>query len=43
LAVGQSFPLTLTFAHAAPMTVTVQVQALGQAAPMPGHGAMHKQ
>jgi copper(I)-binding protein len=43
LAVGQSFPLTLTFAQAAPMTVTVQVQALGRTAPMPGHGAMHKQ
>jgi copper(I)-binding protein len=29
LAAGQSFPLTLTFTHAAPVTVEVKVRALG--------------
>jgi periplasmic copper chaperone A len=29
LVAGQSFPLTLTFAHAAPVTVDVKVRALG--------------
>jgi copper(I)-binding protein len=30
LAAGQSFPLTLTFAHAAPITVDVKVRGLGR-------------
>jgi copper(I)-binding protein len=33
LTVGRSFPLTLTFAHAGPVTVDVQVRALGYNAP----------
>jgi copper(I)-binding protein len=32
LAVGESFPLTLTFAHAAPVTVTVSVESFKPAA-----------
>jgi hypothetical protein len=43
LTAGQSFPLTLTFAHAAPVTVSVQVRPLGHAAPMGGHGSMQMQ
>ena len=39
LVAGQIFPLTLTFAHAAPVTVDVKVQALSGAAPM--HDHMH--
>ena len=31
LTAGSSFPVTLTFAHAAPLTVTVQVEAAGGA------------
>jgi periplasmic copper chaperone A len=34
LTAGQSFPLTLTFARAAPVTVEVRVQALGRGAVM---------
>lgn len=30
---GDTFPITLTFAHAAPMTVTVKVEAAGAAGP----------
>lgn len=34
---GDTFPVTLTFVHAAPMTVTVTVEAAGASAPaMPG-------
>ncbi len=40
LTTGQSFPLTLTFAHARPVTVDVHVQALGRAAPMGDHMQM---
>ncbi len=36
LKAGESFPLTLTFAHAAPITVTVNVRPIG-AATMPDH------
>ncbi|MGD0107653.1 MAG: copper chaperone PCu(A)C [Rhodopila sp.] len=43
LTAGESFPLTLTFAHAAPVTVDVKVRALGQTAPMAGHDHMHMQ
>nr|WP_294513430.1 copper chaperone PCu(A)C [uncultured Rhodopila sp.] len=43
LAAEQSFPLTLTFAHAAPVTVDVHVQGLGHATPMEGHDHMHMQ
>jgi len=43
LTAGESFPLTLTFAHAAPVTVDVTVRALGQTAPMEGHDHMHMQ
>jgi copper(I)-binding protein len=32
LTAGQNFPLTLTFAHAAPVTVDVQVRGIGAAA-----------
>jgi len=39
---GQTFPLTLTFAHAAPVTVEVPVQALGRGMPMPAHEDMHQ-
>ena len=41
LAAGESFPLTLTFAHAAPLTVDVTVRALGKTEPMGGHDKMH--
>jgi copper(I)-binding protein len=41
LVAGQSFPLTLTFAHAAPVTVDVKVRPLGRDAPMGGHDHMH--
>jgi copper(I)-binding protein len=41
LVAGQSFPLTLTFAHAAPVTVDVKVQALGASTGAPDH--MHMQ
>jgi copper(I)-binding protein len=34
LVAGESFPLTLTFAHTAPVTVDVKVQAVGSAPPM---------
>ncbi len=40
LVAGQSFPLTLTFEHAAPMTVDVQVRPLG-ASGGAGGGAGH--
>ncbi len=40
LTAGQSFPLTLRFAHAAPMTVDVAVQAMGHGAPMDDHSHM---
>jgi copper(I)-binding protein len=39
LTAGQSFPLTLTFAHAAPVTVDVKVRGLGSGA----NGAMPDQ
>jgi copper(I)-binding protein len=41
LVAGQSFPLTLTFAHAAPVTVDVKVQALGRDNAADAHAAMH--
>ena len=41
LVAGQSFPLTLTFAHAAPVTVDVKVRALGGS--MGAHDHMHMQ
>jgi copper(I)-binding protein len=37
LVAGQNFPLTLTFAHAAPVTVDVQVRALGGSRGDPMH------
>jgi len=40
LDVGASFPLTLTFAKAPPVTVSVTVQSAGAAGPMMDHGAM---
>ncbi|HTJ62609.1 MAG TPA: copper chaperone PCu(A)C [Alphaproteobacteria bacterium] len=40
LAVGDSFPLTLTFAHAAPVTVTVSVQSFKPAPQPMKDGAM---
>ncbi len=42
LVAGQSFPLTLTFAHAAPVTVDVKVRALGRGTngSMSGHNEM---
>ena len=43
LAAGQSFPLTLRFAHAAPMTVDVTVRGLGHAAPTDDHSHMKMQ
>jgi hypothetical protein len=43
LKAGQSFPLTLTFAHAAPVTVTVNVRPIGAAGGMQmDHGQMGK-
>ncbi len=41
LVAGQSFPLTLTFAHAAPVTVDVQIRAIRHAAPADGDEHMH--
>jgi copper(I)-binding protein len=38
---GETFPLTLTFERAAPVTVTVTVEKAGASAPS-GHGAMHE-
>jgi copper(I)-binding protein len=43
LVAGQSFPLTLTFAHAAPVTVDVKIRAMGHTGPMSGHDMMHMQ
>jgi copper(I)-binding protein len=40
LVAGQSFPLTVSFAHAAPVTVEVKIQPLGRAAPSGGHDQM---
>lgn len=40
LVAGQSFPLTLQFAHAAPVTVEVKIQGVGQP-PAGGHDQMH--
>jgi len=40
LAVGDSFPLTLTFAHAAPVTVTVSVQPFKPEPHPMDHGSM---
>jgi copper(I)-binding protein len=37
LAAGQSFPLTLTFSHAAPVTVQVKVRGLGGGPESPMH------
>jgi copper(I)-binding protein len=38
LIAGQSFPLTMTFEHAASVTVEVKVQPLGRALPATDHG-----
>jgi hypothetical protein len=47
LVAGESFPLTLRFAHAAPITVEVKVRGLGREAPAGhdpmGHDPMHMQ
>ena len=46
LTAGQSFPLTLTFARAAPITVDVQVRGRADGRmgmPMGGHDQMHQQ
>jgi copper(I)-binding protein len=40
LKAGDSFPLTLTFEHAQPITETVKVDAAGGAAAMGAHGGM---
>ncbi|MFZ0021558.1 MAG: copper chaperone PCu(A)C [Acetobacteraceae bacterium] len=40
LRAGDSFPLTLTFEHAQPITVTVKVEAIGASGMDHGHGAM---
>ena len=40
LVAGQSFPLTLTFAHTAPVTVEVPVRAVGAGAATGGQGKM---
>ena len=40
LMAGQGFPLTLRFAHTAPVTVDVTVRGLGHAAPMGDHSHM---
>ncbi len=37
LTAGESFPMTLTFAHATPVTVQVLVRAMAQGAPSGGH------
>ena len=42
LLAGQSFPLTLTFVHAAAVTVDVQVRGRGQQMPGGGHDHMSK-
>jgi len=44
LVAGQSFPLTLRFEHAQPVTIDVQVRAIGREAPNggPGHDQMHR-
>ena len=42
LTAGQTFPMTLSFAHAAPVTVDVQVRAIGRDAPA-GHDHMRMQ
>ena len=41
LVAGTSFPLTLTFEKAAPITVAVMVGAPGASGPAMDHGAMH--
>ena len=41
IAKGESFPLTLTFEHAAPMTVQVRVESAGASGPSAAHGAGH--
>jgi copper(I)-binding protein len=41
LVAGQSFPLTLKFAHQAPLTVDVQVRPIGTAAAMGDHDHMN--
>jgi periplasmic copper chaperone A len=41
LEVGATFPLTLTFAKAPPVTVTVTVATAGASGPMMDHAAMH--
>jgi copper(I)-binding protein len=41
LTAGQTFPLTLTFSHAAPVTVEVNVQAMGHGT-IPMHHDMQK-
>jgi periplasmic copper chaperone A len=43
LVAGESFPLTLTFAHAAPVTLDVQVRGLGRDVPAGGQGKMKMQ
>jgi hypothetical protein len=40
LVAGESFPLTLTFTHTAPVTVYVKVQAVGHGAPTTDHNQM---
>jgi copper(I)-binding protein len=43
LVAGESFQLTLTFAHAAPVTLDVQVRGLGRDVPASGHEKMKMQ
>lgn len=43
LIAGQTFPMTVNFAHTAPVTVDVQVRPLGRDAPAGGHEHMHMQ
>jgi periplasmic copper chaperone A len=43
LVAGKSFPLTLTFAHAAPITLEVQVRGLGRDVPAGGQEKMKMQ
>ena len=38
---GETFPLTLTFEHAAPITVQVKVAAAGSSMPMSDMPGMH--
>jgi copper(I)-binding protein len=40
LKAGETFPVTLTFEHAAPVTVDVQVRSLGASAAMGAHDPM---